>query len=134
MTLALPAPNGMSADGLSPVQKAAILMMVCGEDTAAQILRTLSPNEVQLLGEAMYTVEGADHDTVDAVLNEFLSVVSTQTGLGVGAGGYVRRVLAIGNSSVPARSRHLRNFGHCESNARIYPCSITGKACVLSIA
>ncbi|MEQ8900768.1 MAG: flagellar motor switch protein FliG [Roseovarius sp.] len=93
MTLALPAPNGMTADALSPVQKAAILMMVCGEDTAAQILRTLSPNEVQLLGEAMYTVEGADHDTVDAVLNEFLSVVSTQTGLGVGAGGYVRRVL-----------------------------------------
>lgn len=93
MTLALPAPGGMSAETITPVQKAAILMMVFGEETAAQILRALSPTEVQALGEAMYTIQGIDHDTVDAVLNEFLSVVSNQTGLGVGASGYVRRVL-----------------------------------------
>lgn len=97
MTLALPSPAGNSpesaAAALTPVQKAAILMLVFGEETAAQILRTLTPFEVQTLGEAMYTVEGIDHDTVDAVLNEFLLIVSNQTGLGVGAGGYVRRVL-----------------------------------------
>lgn len=93
MTLALPAPGGMSAETITPVQKAAILMMVFGEETAAQILRALSPTEVQALGEAMYTIQGIDHDTVDAVLNEFLAVVSNQTGLGVGASGYVRRVL-----------------------------------------
>lgn len=93
MTLALPAPGGMSAETITPVQKAAILMMVFGEETAAQILRALSPTEVQALGEAMYTIQGIDHDTVDSVLNEFLAVVSNQTGLGVGASGYVRRVL-----------------------------------------
>ncbi|MFD0857504.1 flagellar motor switch protein FliG [Roseovarius aquimarinus] len=82
-----------AAASLSPVQKAAILMMVFGEETAAQILRALSPAEVQTLGEAMYAVQGVDHDTVDAVLNEFLGIVSNQTGLGVGAGGYVREVL-----------------------------------------
>lgn len=94
MTLALTGPTGSTpAQSLSEVQKAAILMMVVGEDTAAQILRTLTPTEVQQLGEAMYTVEGVDHDTVDGVLNEFLGIVSTQTGLGVGAGGYVRQVM-----------------------------------------
>ncbi|MBQ0752558.1 MAG: flagellar motor switch protein FliG [Roseovarius sp.] len=94
MTLALPAPAGArpGAD-LTPVQKAAILMMVFGEDTAAQILRALSPSEVQVLGEAMFTVQGVDHDTVDAVLNEFLGLVSNQTGIGIGAGNYVRQVL-----------------------------------------
>lgn len=94
MTLALPAPAGArpGAD-LTPVQKAAILMMVFGEETAAQILRALSPSEVQVLGEAMFTVQGVDHDTVDAVLNEFLGLVSNQTGIGIGAGNYVRHVL-----------------------------------------
>ena len=91
MTLALAAP-GTDAT-LTPIQKAAILMMVVGEDTAAQILRALTPTEVQLLGEAMFTVQGVDHDTVDLVLNEFLGLVSGRTGLGVGAGGYVRNVL-----------------------------------------
>ncbi|MFA8388026.1 MAG: flagellar motor switch protein FliG [Pelagibaca sp.] len=93
MTAALPAPDALDGLKLKPVHKAAILMMVFGEDTAAQILRTLSPAEVQTLGEAMYTVQGIDHDTVDAVLNEFLVAVSNQTGLGIGANTYVRDVL-----------------------------------------
>jgi flagellar motor switch protein FliG len=93
MSLALPAPDALDGLKLSPVHKAAILMMVFGEETAAQILRTLSPAEVQTLGEAMYTVQGIDHDTVDAVLNEFLFAVSNQTGLGIGASTYVRDVL-----------------------------------------
>jgi flagellar motor switch protein FliG len=91
MTLALAAPA--DEPSLTPIQKAAILMMVVGEDTAAQILRALTPAEVQVLGEAMFTVQGVDHDTVDLVLNEFLGLVSGRTGLGVGAGGYVRNVL-----------------------------------------
>ncbi|GGC22521.1 flagellar motor switch protein FliG [Marivita lacus] len=93
MSLALPAPDARDGLKLKPVHKAAILMMVFGEDTAAQILRTLSPTEVQTLGEAMYMVQGIDHDTVDAVLNEFLVAVSNQTGLGIGASTYVRDVL-----------------------------------------
>ncbi|MEM1375472.1 MAG: flagellar motor switch protein FliG [Pseudomonadota bacterium] len=85
--------DGATSEELSAVQKAAIVMMVVGEETAAQILRTLGPGEVQLLGEAMYTVEGAGHETVNAVLDEFLMAVSDQSGLGVGTGTYVRRVL-----------------------------------------
>ena len=95
MIQALPAPtgHGPSPEPLNAVQKAAVLMMLFGEDTSAQILNTLSPAEVQLLGEAMYTVQDVDHDTVDTVLNEFLAQVGAQTGLGVGAGGFLRRVL-----------------------------------------
>ncbi|MEL7300693.1 MAG: flagellar motor switch protein FliG [Pseudomonadota bacterium] len=104
MTAALPAPSGRGGEELTAVQKAAIVMMVVGEETAAQILRTLSPNEVQLLGEAMYTVEGAGHETVNAVLDEFLSFVGGQSGLGVGTGTYVRRVLDTALGSHKAQS------------------------------
>lgn len=112
MSLALPAPDGLDGMKLSPVHKAAVLMMVFGEDTAAQILRTLSPTEVQTLGEAMYTVQGIDHETVDAVLNEFLLAVSSQTGLGIGASVYVRDVLdqALGTHKAQSVHNHMADL------------------------
>lgn len=81
------------AADLTPVQKAAIIMMIFGEETASEILHVLAPSEVQALGEAMFSVQNVRHEVVDAVLTEFLSTVSGQTGLGVGAGPFVRRVL-----------------------------------------
>ena len=40
-------------EGLSGTQKSAILMMLLGEDEASEILKNLSPKEVQHLGTAM---------------------------------------------------------------------------------
>ena len=40
-------------DNLNGTQKSAILMMLIGEDEASEILRNLSPREVQHLGSAM---------------------------------------------------------------------------------
>ena len=56
-------------DKLSGTQKSAILMMLLGEDEASEILKNLSPKEVQHLGSAMYSVEGLDQDTVNKVLD-----------------------------------------------------------------
>ena len=54
-------PEGESTfDGLTGTQKSAILMMLIGEDEASEILRNLSPREVQHLGTAMYSVQGLD--------------------------------------------------------------------------
>jgi len=41
----------------------------------------------------MYSVQGVDQETVNAVLDEFLAVIKQQTSLGLGAGNYVRNVL-----------------------------------------
>ena len=68
-------------------------MMLLGEDEASEILRNLSPKEVQHLGAAMYSVQGLDQDTVNRVLDEFLAIIKEQTGLGLGAGNYIRNVL-----------------------------------------
>ena len=53
---------------LTGTQKSAILMMLLGEDEAAEVLKNLSPREVQHLGTAMYSVQTADQETVNAVL------------------------------------------------------------------
>ena len=78
---------------LTGTQKSAILMMLIGEDEASEILRNLSPREVQHLGTAMYSVQGLDQDTVNKVLDEFLAIIKEQTSLGLGAGNYIRNVM-----------------------------------------
>ena len=78
---------------LTGTQKSAILMMLLGEDEAAEILKNLSPREVQHLGGAMYSVQGVEQNTVNAVLDAFLAIIKQQTSLGLGAGNYIRNVL-----------------------------------------
>ena len=68
--------------GLTGTQKCAILMMLIGEDEAAEIMGNLSPKEVQVLGSAMYSVQGLGQDTVNLVLDEFLAIIKAQTSLG----------------------------------------------------
>ena len=78
---------------LNNTQKCAILMMLLGEEEAAEILRNLGPKEVQQLGKEMYSVAGLDQDTVNQVLDEFLAIIKTQTDLGMGSSNYIRNVI-----------------------------------------
>ena len=82
-----------SFEDLTGTQKSAILMMLVGEDEATEILKNLSPREVQHLGASMYSVQGLDQDTVNQVLDEFLAIIKEQTSLGLGAGNYIRNVM-----------------------------------------
>ncbi|MEL0072170.1 MAG: hypothetical protein VW981_04785, partial [Rhodobiaceae bacterium] len=50
--------NQEEYESLNGTQKSAILMMLLGEDEASEILKNLSPKEVQHLGAAMYSVQG----------------------------------------------------------------------------
>jgi len=85
--------NRTQFERLTGTQKSAILMMLLGEDEASEIIRNLSPKEVQHLGTAMYSVQGLDQETVNAVLDEFLAIIKAQTSLGMGAGNYIRNVM-----------------------------------------
>ena len=77
---------------LSGTQKSAILMMLLGEDEAADLLKHLNPREVQNLGQAMFSVADVDQETVNHVLDEFILAAREQTSLGLGAGPYVKNV------------------------------------------
>ena len=56
--------NEESLENLTGTEKSAILMMLLGEDEAAQVLQKLTPREVQHLGTAMYSVTGVDQTTM----------------------------------------------------------------------
>ena len=58
----------MSDDG---VEKSAMLLLSIGEDEAAEVLKHLSPREVQKLGAAMAHMKAVPRDRVEAVLDEF---------------------------------------------------------------
>ena len=68
-------------------------MLLLGEDEASEILKNLSPREVQQLGSAMYSVADVDQRTVNLVLDEFLAIIKAQTSIGLGADSYIRRML-----------------------------------------
>ncbi|NRP28679.1 Flagellar motor switch protein FliG [Marinobacterium sp. xm-d-420] len=78
---------------LSPTQKTALLMMLLGEDEAANILTHLEPREVQHLGAAMVSVSEISQEAVSAVLDEFIATIKHQTSLGFGTSDYVENVL-----------------------------------------
>ena len=70
---------------LNGVERAAVLLMTLGEQDAAQILKHMSPKEVQAVGEAMAGMTSLNKETVNYVLDDFCSVVDEQTALGIGS-------------------------------------------------
>jgi len=78
---------------LTPLERSAILLMTLGESDAAEVMKHMGPREVQRIGTAMSQLANIQQDQVEMVMADFLNTVSNQTGLGVGADGYIRSVL-----------------------------------------
>lgn len=72
---------------------AAILMLMFGEKLAAEVMRHLTPAEVQHLGAAMYAIDAVTEDQMDSVLETMLERLAAETGLGHGTHIYVRNVM-----------------------------------------
>lgn len=81
-------------ESLSNLERAAILLMSLGETDAAQVLKHMGPKEVQKIGLAMSQLQNVSRADVEEVLGDFLEDVGEQTGLGVGADSYIRRMLS----------------------------------------
>lgn len=69
-------PTGSSA--------AAILLMLLGEEEAATVLSRLNPDEVQLLGGAMFNVANISENEIDGVFDVFCDRARVRTTLGFG--------------------------------------------------
>lgn len=78
---------------MTGTQRAAVLMLLLGEQQAAEIIRFLNPKEVQALGGAMVSVADLSQEAVNAVLDEFVATIKKQTSLGLGTTDYVEKVL-----------------------------------------
>ena len=63
------------------VERAAVLMMLVGEEEAAAILQKLDPEEVKKLGSAMFDVADVSEEEVDGVLTDFVGKAKERTGI-----------------------------------------------------
>ena len=77
---------------LSGADKAAMLMLLMGEEHAAQVINHLEPKEIQALGKKMVEVANLPKDIVNAVLDEFLISTSKMSDLGNGNSEYLQKV------------------------------------------
>jgi flagellar motor switch protein FliG len=107
----------MSDDG---VMRSAILMLALGEDEAAEVMKFLSPKEVQKLGAAMATMKSVANEEVDSVVNEFITIAEQSSALNVDSDEYIRAVLtkALGEdkaSGILNRILQSRDSGGIES-------------------
>jgi len=80
-------------DTMTSTERAAVIMLLLGEQQAADIIRYLSPREVQALGGAMVGVADLSQEAVNVVLDEFVATIKKQTNLGLGTTDYVENVL-----------------------------------------
>lgn len=78
---------------LSGTEKAAVFLRSLGEEDAAAILKHMNPKEVQRVGQAMATLTNVTREEVQGVLDNFVTTVEEETGLGIGSHDYVRNML-----------------------------------------
>ena len=64
------------------VERAAVLMMLVGEEEAAAILQKLDPEEVRQVGKAMFAVADVGEDQVGDVLDDFVGRARDRTAIG----------------------------------------------------
>ena len=77
---------------MTGVQRAAVLMLLLGEQQAAELIKYMDPKEVQALGGAMVQVADLSQEAVNSVLDEFVATIKKQTSLGLGTTDYVEKV------------------------------------------
>ena len=80
----------MSDAGLS---NSAILLLSVGEEEAAQVMKYLSPKEVQKIGEAMAKLAGVTRERIEQVLETFHEHAGRHSSLGMDNDAYIRAVL-----------------------------------------
>ncbi len=83
-------PSPGSLDG---AQRAALFLMVLGEDNASRVLQLMGPKEVQRIGTAMAGLPNVQRDQLELVVNDFSTAVEGQTTISVGNEDYLRKVL-----------------------------------------
>jgi flagellar motor switch protein FliG len=91
--------SGGPAD-ITDIEKSAMVMMLVGQETAAQVVKYLSQPEINRLSLAMSRMAPVPRQTATAVLREFSDLMQQSDSYGVGGGeAYLRGVLekALGN-------------------------------------
>ncbi|MEW4467113.1 flagellar motor switch protein FliG [Parasphingorhabdus sp. JC815] len=100
---------------LSGRQTAAILLMIFGEDEAADILSRLLPDEVQGLGEAMFEIRNVTEEEVNLVFDRFVERARSRTTVGYRADKQIQNMFnkALGPSRAANMLSRVRPQQNC---------------------
>ncbi len=82
-----------SIKNMSGAERAAIFMMSLGEQSAAQVLKHMSPKEVQKIGSVMATLNNVPNEKVEFVIGAFVESANTQSAVGVDPDEFIRNML-----------------------------------------
>jgi len=110
-------------------ERAAVLMMLVGEEEAAAILQKLDPDEVRALGGAMLAVADVSEQEVEDVLDDFVGRARARTGISFDPKPQVEAVMtrALGEpkaASVLARITPQDTAGQLEMLAWLEPADL----------
>ena len=88
-----------STEGLSGVQKAAILLITLGPERSAEIFKHLKEDEIEELTLEIANTRSVSPQVKDAVINEFYQICLAQQYIAEGGIGYAKELLetALGN-------------------------------------
>ncbi|CAD6528491.1 Flagellar motor switch protein FliG [Paraburkholderia hiiakae] len=75
------------------IERAALLLMVLGEEHAADVFRALGPREVQKIGSAMAKIASPSRDELSEILEQFNLAAEELGGISVDTDEYLRSVL-----------------------------------------
>jgi flagellar motor switch protein FliG len=78
---------------LTGLQKAAVLMVILGEETSATVLRELDEDEVQRIGSEIASVPIITSEMAEEVLSEFYQMLMAQQYVLKGGMDYARKIL-----------------------------------------
>ncbi len=82
-----------TADELTSLEKAAVILIAMGTDVSAQVMRHLGEPEIERLTTEIARVENIDSQTEMAVLNEFFSMLRASEYISEGGLSYAKDVL-----------------------------------------
>ncbi|HAC33114.1 MAG TPA: flagellar motor switch protein FliG [Gammaproteobacteria bacterium] len=95
---------------MNGVEKAAVLMLSMGESAAAEVMKFMSPGQVQQLGRAMTSMGRVSQAEVNEIVAGFCSEAELASSVGVEASSFVKEVLQTALGSDKARNMMDRIF------------------------
>ncbi|MEY2700437.1 MAG: hypothetical protein RIQ52_1192 [Pseudomonadota bacterium] len=75
------------------IRDAALFLLSVGQDRAAEVLRLMTPKQVQEISNAMNSLGAVTPGMVNDVLSQFINTMSSMTALGLDAGDYIRNAM-----------------------------------------
>ncbi|MBI5192426.1 MAG: flagellar motor switch protein FliG [Nitrospirae bacterium] len=83
----------MAEEKASGFEKAAILLLSLGEDVASEVMKSLEPKEIRMIGNYFSKNNKPEPTSVKAIMKEFCEVAKSPDGLLVAGEDYLRNVL-----------------------------------------